>query len=1100
MSPGPEFEYVEQPLIDQLISMGWKYTTGNLDDPSATGRETFRDVFILYDLKKALRRINLDPEGSEWLDEGRISQAISAIQRSGATKLLEANQAATELLLKGTVVDGVQGWDQGRGRTVHFIDWDNPANNTFRAINQFRVDEPGGQAKKFIVPDVVLFVNGIPLVVVECKSPGLPDPMAEAIDQLQRYSNQRDWVHENEGNERLFHTNQFLVATSFDEARAGTFTAQAVHYMEWKDTSPVPLAEVAEAMGKTSLSSQEKLVAGMLRPEILLDIVRHCVLFMTDAGKTFKIVTRYQQYRAVQLAIERLLTGKTRIEDGEFDRRGGIVWHTQGSGKSLTMVFLIRKMRSHPDLRGFKVIAVTDRKALEKQLAETATLTDESLTIVKPKRRGHRAISSLEVLKETLRRPGKDLVFALIQKYRTESRDTDEAAETDPETAAGIDSTAEVEPFPVLNEDESILVLVDEAHRSHTNTAHGNLLRALPNCARIGFTGTPIIMGAKKRTHEIFGDFIDRYTIQQSEDDGATVPILYEGLAAKAAVTDGSDLDQMFPDMFPEYTPEELEKIKAKWATKGHVMEAPALIAAKARNMLRHYVANVLPNGFKAQVVAVSRLATIRYYEAFREAQAELVAELEAVDEKLLELDDEQVERLDAKTCFLVRAHRFLDTIRELEFAPIISGDNNDDPSWREWTDQSKCEARTERFKKHLFHDKPTERDPLAFIIVKSMLLTGFDAPIEQVMYLDRHMKEAELLQAIARVNRRSGEKKTAGLVVDYYGVAQHLKEALAVYSREDVEGAIKSLKDEIPKLRDRHRRVLDVFHSAGIESLRDTEACIDLLADEKVRADFQVKLKQFLATLDLVLPRPEALPYVPDAKALAFIQTRARHRYRTDERPIGKEVGEKVRKLIDDHVVSLGIDPKIPPIAITDTGFDRHVDEQESPRAQASEMEHAVRYHVRKHFDEDPEHYGKLSERLEEIIKELAGHWDELVAALRKLVADTAAGREQDDTGLDPETQAPFLGVLRQEMQPGETLEGETLERMCGVTVELVDHIRQEIQLVGFWRNAHAQDVLHKWIVQYLDENDGLVPFERLPHVADSLIELAKANHHKLV
>jgi type I restriction enzyme R subunit len=210
--------------------------------------------------------------------------------------------------------------------------------------------------------------------------------------------------------------------------------------------------------------------------------------------------------------------------------------------------------------------------------------------------------------------------------------------------------------------------------------------------------------------------------------------------------------------------------------------------------------------------------------------------------------------------------------------------------------------------------------DPLAFLIVKSMLLTGFDAPIEGVMYLDRPIREAELLQAIARVNR-TGFGKRCGIVVDYYGVAHHLKEALAAYADEDVDGALASLKDEVPVLRDRHLRVVDLFRSAASRTWPTPKPASRRWADEKLRAEFAVKLKAFLATLDTVLPRPEGLPYSPDAKKLAYIYARARNRYK-DTPVLGKDVGAKVRKLIDDHVISLGVDPKIPPIQLTDADF----------------------------------------------------------------------------------------------------------------------------------------------------------------------------------
>jgi type I restriction enzyme R subunit len=289
----------------------------------------------------------------------------------------------------------------------------------------------------------------------------------------------------------------------------------------------------------------------------------------------------------------------------------------------------------------------------------------------------------------------------------------------------------------------------------------------------------------------------------------------------------------------------------------------------------------------------------------------------------------------------------------------VISGSNNDDPAWKAWTDGAAHEQLITRFKKPLFHADPARADPLAFLVVKSMLLTGFDAPIEGVMYLDRPIREAELLQAVARVNR-SGFGKRCGIVVDYYGVARHLKEALAAYADEEVEGALASLKDEVPVLRDRHLRVVDLFRQRGIESLEDTEACVVALEIEKLRAEFEVKLKAFLASLDTVLPRPEGLPYSADAKRLAYIYARARNRYK-DTPVLGKDVGAKVRKLIDDHVISLGIDPKIPPIQLTDADFDRHLARAANDRAKASEMEHAIRSHISKHADEDPVLYRKL-------------------------------------------------------------------------------------------------------------------------------------------
>ncbi len=1082
MTGGPEFTEVEQPFLDQLATMGWKVITGSVDHPSVTGRESFREVIIKPDLEAALRRINLR-DGTAWLDDARVAQGIGALERISHPRLMEANQEATGLLLGGTTVEGLPDWNQGRGQPVHFIDWDHPENNTFTAVSQFKVDCPGGQAKGSIRPDITLFVNGIPLVVIECKSPTVSEPMAEAVDQLRRYHNARKAageVEENEGNERLFYTNQFLVATSYDEARVGTIGAELAHYLEWKDTAPVPLDQVKAELGKEILSSQNKLVAGMLRPAHLLDIIRHFVIFKPELGRILKVVCRYQQFRAVQSAIERLRNGKTRAEDGEHDRRGGIIWHTQGSGKSLSMVFLVRKIRTSPELRRFKVVVITDRIDLERQLSNTAELVGETVRIGK----------SIGHVKNLLRAKGPGLVFAMIQKYV--DRDIDALGPED-----------DVGDIGLLNDDDSILVLVDEAHRSHSSALHANLLQALPNCARIGFTGTPIIMGARKRTHEIFGEFIDRYTIKESEEDGATVPILYEGRTAEGAVSDGRDLDQLFEDLFGDKSEEELEAIKRKYATKGAILDAPKLIEAKARDMIRHYVAHILPNGLKAQVVAYSRRAAVRYQAALAEARDELVAEAEALHERERALDDVALEQKPRKLAAAVRAWRQLDGLKRLEFAAVISGENNDAPEWREWSDPSKIQLRVGddgQFKKPLFHDDPEKRHPLAFLCVKSMLLTGFDAPIEGVMYLDRPIREAELLQAIARVNRTARGKR-AGIVVDYYGVARHLKDALSAYSDEDIQGALQSLADEIPKLRDRHARVIDLFRVRDVDPIEDVEAAVELLADERLRAEFAVKLKQFLGTLDLVLPRPEALPFVRDAEKLGYLYDRARRRYREGLPELGKSVGRKVQRLIDEHIISLGIDPRIPPIAITDAKFAEHVGRQVSPRAKASEMEHALRNHIKRKLDEDPVHYQRLSERLEEILQKFGEDWEQLTLALKAFVEEVTAGRKKDDAvGLDPQLHAPFFDVLKEEREKEAAVAAADKQWLAKLTVEMVERlIRPEVRNVGFWKSAPRQEELRGRLFIFLDDN-SLVDFERAEGVADRLMELAKANHEKLV
>jgi len=523
-----------------------------------------------------------------------------------------------------------------------------------------------------------------------------------------------------------------------------------------------------------------------------------------------------------------------------------------------------------------------------------------------------------------------------------------------------------------------------------------------------------------------------------------------------------------------------------------NILEANDLIAAKAEDILLHYAANILPNGFKAQVVAVSRRAAIRYYEAFGKARTKLLKRIDLLDPQLFNLPEDEQKNLDEETRFLIIAAKNRDMLKELEFAAIISGDHNDPPSYKEHTDKARHEilvGKDGRFKRHL------DKDALAVIVVKSMLLVGFDAPVEQAMYLDRFMQGHELLQAIARVNRRYTEK-TRGLVVDYFGVGDRLTEALAVYSQEDIKGALINIKDELPKLDDRHRRVMGIFSERGIADISDIDACVDVLRDVELRAEFISKFTEFAESMDIILPRPEALPYIYDMKLLGFINKTAANRYRDSQLNIAG-VGNKVKQLIDEHIIAQGVNPKVPAISILDKDFEKEVSEIKSKKSQALEMEHAVRFHIEKHHNEDPAFYKKLSQRLKDILDTFHDNWEALGEELRKFIRESKKGREEDQTGLDPKTQAPFLGVLIDEF--GTKPDVQEMKGFCEAVVDIVDHIRQEIGVVDFWRSRHAQNLLRTWIINEIDDRN-LIPFDKQAKLADRFVELAKALHTRLI
>lgn len=1070
MTVGPEYTEVEKPLIDQLTSMGWTHLEGappggvRPSDPAKSGRTSFSEVFLEDRLRAQIRRINKGPDGKPWLDDRRISQAVSALTRTAAASLLEANQKATDLLLNGTTVEGLPGWNGGRDQRIHYIDWENwdkPAANDFVVVSQFRVDIPGVQ-NRCIVPDEVLFVNGIPLALIECKQPD--SQLKTAIDQHFRYAERRP-AQAREGNEKLFHTIQLLVATCGDKARLGSITSGAEHYATWSDPYPFKTTgELADRLGKpeNAVTPQDILVGIVLHPARLLDITHNYVAFMeTDSGKMIKAVPRYQQYRAVGRAIERLENNPTRSQsdDGE-DHRGGVIWHTQGSGKSLTMSFLVRKMRTVPGLRKTKVVIITDRDQLQKQLGDTLELTGEPVTVTTKTRQAHRELAQ----------HGPGIICVMIQKQQDlKARKKKLSDEVILEGRAP--------GFPELNADESIVLLIDEAHRSHASTLHGNLMDALPNAARIGFTGTPILMGKKTWTTTTFGPYIDIYRLADAERDGAVVPILYAGRKVKGAVRDGDDMDEVFEDLLDDLTPKQIEKIKRRYATKAEIMEATEVIAAKAKNMLRHYIETVLPNGYKAQVAAHSRKAAVRYRDA------------------LIDARDAYIRKNAGKL-----PPDVIEKVKRLDFIPVISPGENDPEAWSAWTDTDRQDQAIAAF-------KDPEKQP-AFLIVKSMLLTGFDAPVEQVLYLDRSMKEAELLQAVARVNRPAtsvgGAPKAHGYVIDYAGVTDDLTKALKAYAAEDVAGVLTDIEtDYIAALRARLTRLKNVFLHNGVTPGTSDEAqenCVQLLSDGPLRDQFETELRLFLSAVDTVMPRKEARPFTDAARLFAEIAAKARRRYREDGNFDPSLYGEKIRELIDEHMTALGIAQVLPPMSITDPEYQRKA-ARLGVRARVSEMEHAIRHHISVHMDEDPVRYRRLSEHLEEILAEHQDDWDQRAQALSaflKKIQDEDSGTDSGDSPVASRLKAAMYRLLLEETSDDGVITEETEARLAAFCRHCHQLAVARNQRPDFWRHEVDQHDFTMEIAEQLDLQH-VCPGDDADTLAYKLVDIIRANRGNL-
>lgn len=502
-----EYDKVELPALEQLQSLGWTYVKGeDLSTDKQYERSSFKEVILENRLSDSIKHIN------PWISDQNLHKIVKDLTKTQYTNLIEANQSIWTII--NECVSVMQDLGKGnKGQTVRIIDFKNPENNEFLCTNQFKVSGINQNIK----PDIILFVNGLPLAVIECKSPYITNPMEAGIDQLLRYANRRA-PEDNEGAERLFHYNQMMVSTHRDKARVGTITSRMEHYLEWKDPYPLAIEQVRAAEG-----SQDVLIAGLFTKTNFLDIIQNFTVFEPVDGSVIKKIPRYQQFRAVHKTIERLRAGTTAKE------KSGVIWHTQGSGKSLTMVFLSIKMRRDPDLRDYKLVFLTDRTQLDNQLTSTFTNT-QGETI-------HHA-NSVKNLKEFLAKDSSDIVTAMVQKFQENADDLE---------------------FAVLNESDKIIVLADEAHRTQYGTLGLAINTALPNAPRIAFTGTPLIKTQK--TTNTFGTYIDTYTIEQAVKDGATVQLLYEGREPSVRVT-GDSLDSLFDEYFAHLSDDEQAEIK----------------------------------------------------------------------------------------------------------------------------------------------------------------------------------------------------------------------------------------------------------------------------------------------------------------------------------------------------------------------------------------------------------------------------------------------------------------------------------------------------------------------------------------------------------
>lgn len=1006
-----ELNKVELPAIAQLQQLGWKYINGLNLSPEAGVRQYNRDVVLVGQLNAAIKRIN------PWISDENLKKVSREVTHPLFAGLMEYNHAFYKTLVNYQSVE--QDLGKGRkGQTVKIIDFDNIVNNEFICTNQFKVEG----VNQNIIPDIVCFVNGIPLAVIECKSPYITSPMSDGINQLRRYANLRH-PNDDEGAEKLFWYNQLMVSTCRDQAKVGTISSSSQHYGDWKDAYPFTDKDLTLDAGIEGVTAQQRLLAGMFNKQGFLDLLQNFIIYETVDGRLIKKVARYQQYRAVNKVIERLKNGETRRD------KSGVVWHTQGSGKSLTMVMLAVKMRRDAELQQYKLVFVTDRTQLDEQLSSTFR-DAQGETVYNA--------SSVAKLRELLKKDSSDLVTAMVQKFQEAEK---EAANGDPDKT-----------FTDLNTSEKIIVLADEAHRTQFGGLAMVINAALPNAPKIGFTGTPLLKTQKMG--QAFGGYIDQYKINEAVEDGATVRILYEG---REVITDvsGKSLDKLFEEYFGDYTKEEQREIKKKYGVERAVREAPARIRWVCIDLLKHYREHIQPDGFKAMIVTGSRHAAALY-------------------------------------------KRTLDELGAPPSEVIISGDHNDEAYISQYTDKVKQKKAIDNF------PKPLSENPTAFLIVKDMLLTGFDAPIAQVMYIDRKLQDHTLMQAIARVNR-TYKGKTCGFVVDYYGLSQHLTDALDMFTSDDVDGTFQSLKDEIPKLKAAHTVAMSFFKGVLVDGKPSTDVddYVLVLKDETIRSQFEMAFKRFAKQMNVILPDKAASPFIKDLTFLGKVLNAARVRYREEGLDLSG-VGEKVRQLVDEHIISTGVDPKIPPVDLLAANFKDKLKEVKSTESKASEVESAIKHHITVNLEEDPEYYKSLSLRLRDIIVKNAGNWERQLELLLDMVDNIESEHQKaaQDIGLS-ETEYAFYNILTAEVSQvaenkgGYVIDETVMEEVKATTQTLVNTFDEATQIVDFFNKQDEVKRMKKEIKRaIIDQSFGEPSLVKV--VQERFMELGKTKFDK--
>lgn len=916
------------PALQLLISMGYEYVTP-MEADELRGQKSSQ-VILEEVLRKQLKQLNSIQLGSNrttYFSDENIEKGIQALKNLPLHEGLGiASEKVYNLLTLGHTLEQSIDGDK-KSFTLHFIDWKEPANNVFHVTEEFSVLRTG--QREHYRPDLVLFVNGIPLVVIECKRPDMREPLQEAISQHLR--NQQE-----DGIRPLYVYSQLLLAIASNQAMYATTGTKPKFWAHWKERAFAGTSETDNEALLTKLKNtrlekeelrrlfedrfwqvrryfeqqnqnllevteQDRYLYSLCRPDRLLDLAHNFVLFEDGEKK----VARYQQFFAIKKAMRRI----THPEPAQ--KRGGVIWHTQGSGKSLTMLLLAQAIALEPSIVNPKIVLVTDRSDLDTQITGTfrkCRMPVENAT-------------SGKRLVELLLSKSDAVVTTIINKF--------EAA------------VNKMEPLT----DANIFVLIDEGHRTQHGIFNISMQKALPNACFIAMTGTPLFK-KEKNTAAKFGGIIDTYTIEDALPDKAVVPLLYEGRLAPQEVNSGP-IDKYFNLIAEPFNDQQKADMKRKFARYDHLNAAEQKMLRIAWDISQHFRDNFQGTPFKGQLVCDKKLNAIRYKE--------FLDEIGLVSSEVLisGIDD-----------------------REGEDSAYHKSEKKEHVFWDKMMQEH---GNAKNYERNIISRFKGQRDP-EIIIVVDKLLTGFDEPKNTVLYLTRNLVGHKLLQAIARVNRVYPDKDF-GYIIDYFGVIEQLDAALKTYSalqdfdEDDVSSAFFDIKSEIAKLPQKHAAVWEIFKSVRNEN--DPEAYQQVLRDEALRTKFYQVLAVFAKSLKTALssmvfyemfPGWQVEQYKDDLSNFMRLRQAVVSRF-SDAVDYSQYEGQ-IQKLIDTHIVTDDIQIITELVNIFDKDkFSLEVARARGDEAKADMIISRTSKHTSERMEEDPAFYKKFSQLLSELI-----------------------------------------------------------------------------------------------------------------------------------